>query len=431
MSVLTRLFRRSARADSSANPADDYYYQPSSAGGIAQSGSMVTGDTAMRVAAVYACVRVLAETVAMLPLRVYRQQGDGRIAAADHPLWALLAQTPNQRQTAYEFRVMMQAHLALRGNAYAHIVSDQRGIITSLEPLHPDRMRVYRMTDGSLQYRYTDMWSGLTTVYLAPDILHLRGLSMDGIIGLSPVALARETFGGALAAQDWSNRLFANNATPGGVLEIPGKIDEVSAKRLKADWQEKFTGANQHKTAVLDQGAKFSPIGITPEDMQFLQTRQFHAVDIARIFRVQPHKIGILERATHSNIEHQGIEFVQDTMLPWLVNWEQAITRDLMTAQERQTLTVSFDVDALLRGDTPSRYAAYAVGRQWGWLSANDIRRRELLDPIEGGDEYLRPLNMVDATAAPPPPGQTPATPKPPAAPTQQQPSDPADPGDA
>lgn len=416
MSILGRLFRRGVRADSSASPADDYYYQPSSAGGIAQSGSFVTGDTAMRVAAVYACVRVLAETLAMLPISVYRQTPDGRFPAKDHALWALLSQTPNAMQTAYEFKSMMMAHLALRGNAYAQIVADGAGTITALLPMHPDKMRVYRMNDGSLQYRYINPWTGLTQVLLAADVLHLRGLSMDGIIGLSPVALARETFGGALAAQDWANRMYANNATPGGVLEIPGKIDEASAKRVKTDWQAKFTGMEQHKIAVLDQGAKFTPISITPEDMQFLQTRQFMATDIARIFRVQPHKIGIMDRATHSNIEHQGIEFVQDTMLPWITNWEQAIQRDLMTPQESTTLSVSFDVDALLRGDTPSRYAAYAVGRQWGWLSANDIRKRELMDPIDGGDEYLRPLNMVDATGKPPPPGNAPATPPKPSA---------------
>lgn len=399
MSILGRLFGRGMRADAASPAADDYWYQPSGIGGMAQSGAFVTGDTAMRVAAVYACVRVLAESLAMLPLRVFRLGPSGRTKAEDHPLWELLARRPNHIQTPFDFRVMMMGHLALRGNAYGRIIAGPDGVIREVMPLHPDRVRVYRMQDGTLQYQVRDLWSGVLWEKLLPsDILHLRGLSTDGVVGLSPIAVAREVFGGALASQDWSNRLFANNATPGGIIKIPGKTTRETREQVKADWEQRFSGINQHRPAVLDQGADFMPLGMTPEDAQFLQTRQFQATDIARVFRVPPHKIGILDRATHSNIEHQGIEFIQDTMLPWVTAWEQAIERDLMTPQERQALTVSFDLDALLRGDIATRFTAYAIARQWGWMSANDVLRAEGKDPVDGLDEYLRPLNMVDAT---------------------------------
>ena len=388
------------RADLGGGPDDDYWYQNQQGSGVAQTGSLVTPDTAMRVSAVYACVRIIAQSVAVLPFNLYQVSTSGRIKAVDHPLFRVLARRPNAWQTAYEFLMMQQGHLCLRGNAYARIVTTSAGDIDSLIPYHPDRVRVFRLTNGKLRYEVRNINTNTIESLLQEEMLHIRGLTLDGLVGLSPIAVARESIGGALGTQDYANRLFSNDARPGGVLTVPGKMSDAAAKRIKEDWQQKFTGPNIHKTAVLEEGVKWAPTGMTPEDAQFLETRRFQVTDIARIFGVPPHKLGELDRSTHSNIEHQGMEFVTDTLMPWLVAWEQAVSRDLMTADEQDAYHAEFQVDALLRGDTASRYAAYAVGRQWGWLNADEIRMREGMDPIGGlaGQTYLRPLNMVDAS---------------------------------
>lgn len=399
------------RADAGGGADDDYWYQNQMGSGVAQTGSLVTPETAMRVSAVFACVRIIAQSVAVLPFTLYTVSGAGRIKAVDHPLFNVLTKRPNSWQTAYEFFLMQQAHLCLRGNAYARIVIAPTGNVEALLPLHPDRVRVYRLLNGRLRYEVRDPLSNTTESVLQEEMLHVRGLTLDGLVGMSPIAVARETIGGALGTQDHANRLFANGARPGGILTVPGKLSDAAAKRVKEDWQQKFTGPNAHRIAVFEDGMAWQPMSMTPEDAQFLQTRQFQVLDIARIFGVPPHKLGELSRSTHSNIEHQGMEFVTDTLMPWLVAWEQAVGRDLMTAPEQDVYHAEFQVDALLRGDTASRYAAYAVGRQWGWLNADEIRKREGMDPIGGlaGDAYLRPLNMVDASipATIPAPGTT------------------------
>lgn len=407
---MTRPWWQFWRADTAPAADDDYWYSTQTGSGVAQSGALVTADSAMRVAAVYACVRVLATSVAMLPVVVYREAQGRDVPATDVPLYKLLRHRPNGWQTGFDFRLMMTLHLALRGNAYAEKVIAPNGDISDLIPLHPDRVRVYRQKDLSLIYDVRDPLTGTTKRLLQDDVFHIRGMSSDGIVGLSPIAIAREVFGGALAAQDYGNRLFANDARPGGLLSIKGRLSPESAKRLKQQWQENFSGSNVHKTAVLEEGTSWQQVGMTNADLQFLDSRKFSVEEIARIFGVPPHKIGELTRSTNNNIEHQGIDFVTSSLMPYLIAWETAIERDLMVGGERDELEVSFVEDALLRGDMPSRYSAYAIGRQWGWLSANDIRARERMAPIEGGDEYLRPLNMVDATA----PAETPA-PAPPA----------------
>ncbi len=387
------------RADTVGGADDDYWYQNQVGSGVSQAGALVTPDTAMRVSAVYACVRIIAQSVAVLPFTVYTSTDAGRIKAVDHPLFRILARRPNSWQTAYEFMLMQQAHLCLRGNAFARIITGLDGSIEALVPIHPDRVRVFRLMNGRLRYEVRDQIANTTENVLQEEMLHVRGLTLDGLVGMSPIAVARETIGGALGTQDYANRLFSNDARPGGVLTVPGKLSTPAATRIKEDWQQKFTGPNIHRTAVLEEGVKWAATGMTPEDAQFLETRRFQVIDIARIFGIPPHKLGELDRSTHSNIEHQGMEFVTDTLMPWLVAWEQAVSRDLMTEPEQDTFHAEFQVDALLRGDTASRYAAYAVGRQWGWLSADEIRRREGMDPIGGlaGNTYLRPMNMVDA----------------------------------
>ena len=295
---------------------------------------------------------------------------------------------------------MLQAHLSLRGNAYARIVSANGAPVSALIPLHPDRVRpLPRPVNGRLAYEHWPLDGG-REILLQEEILHLRGLSLagDGVLGLSPIDSLREAVGLALAAETYGARFYRNDARPGIVVKHPGRLSPEAATRLKASWNSQFAGAaNAHRTAVLEEGMDVVPIGMTAEQAQFLETRKFQRGEIASIFGVPPHKIGDLERATFSNIEHQAIEVVTDTIRPWAVAWEQALTRDLFTAEMRRTHMVAFNLDGLLRGDIESRYRAYATGRQWGWLSANDVREREDMNRIEGGDLYLAPVNMTPA----------------------------------
>lgn len=370
-------------------------------GGEAASGIVVTPDTAMRATAVYACVQYLARSIAAMPLILYQRLPDGgKERDYEHPLGRVLHDQPNGWQTAFDFRAMLQAHLSLRGNAYARIVSANGAPVSALIPLHPDRVRpLPRRVNGRLAYEHWPLDGG-REILLQEEVLHLRGLSLgpDGVLGLSPIDSLREAVGLALAAETYGARFYRNDARPGIVVKHPGRLSPEGAARLKASWNSQFAGAaNAHKTAVLEEGMDIVPIGMTAEQAQFLETRKFQRGEIASIFGVPPHKIGDLERATFSNIEHQAIEVVTDTIRPWAVAWEQALTRDLFTGDMRRTHMVAFNLDGLLRGDIESRYRAYATGRQWGWLSANDVREREDMNRIDGGDIYLAPVNMTPA----------------------------------
>jgi HK97 family phage portal protein len=369
-------------------------------GAATASGVSVTPATALQISTVYACVRVLAESVAMLPLILYNRRPDGgKERDESHPLFEVLHDRPNAWQTSFEFREMMMGHLALRGNAYAEIVPGQTQVVAELLPLHPDRVIPFRAPDGRIAYKHQSE-RGPERVLLQDEMFHLRGLSSDGVTGLSPIQLHRESLGLAVATQEHGARLFGNSARPDGVLTVPSVLDEEAEKALIAGWERRHRGsANAHRIDVLDGGMEWKQVGMTSEDAQFLETRKFQRGEIASIFRVPPHKIGDLERATFSNIEQQSIEFVTDTLMPWLVRWEQAISRDLFSPESRRTRFAEFLVAGLLRGDQASRFTAYATARQWGWLSANDIRRLETLNPIEGGDVYLSPTNMEPAPA--------------------------------
>lgn len=356
-----------------------------------------TVDSAMTMPAVYACVRVLAETIASLPLITYRTRPDGgRERAGGLPLATLLGRQPNPEQTSFELEELLTAHCAQWGNAYAFLDLNQRGQVTALWPMRPDRMTPVRR-NGELKYLYRTE-EGQTITLPAWQVHHRRGLSSDGIVGYSPLRVAMLAVALGMATEEFGARFFSNGARPGLIITHPGTLKDAVYERLKASWRDEHQGvANAHRTKILEEGMKAEQIGIPPEEAQFLQTRTFQAQEIARIFRMPPHKIGLLENATFSNIEHQAIEFVTDTIRPWLRRFEQAMGRDLLTESERQTLYMEYLVEGLLRGDTVSRYQSYAVGRQWGWLAVNDIRRLENMEPIDDGDVYLQPLNMVQA----------------------------------
>jgi HK97 family phage portal protein len=371
------------------------------AGNEAASGMVVTPEAAMRATAVFACVQYLARSIGAMPLLLYRRlPSGGKERDTDHPLARVLHDRPNSWQTAYDFRASLQAHLCLRGNAYARIVSSNGNPAAALIPVHPDRIRpLPERVRGRLAYEYWPRLGG-REVLMQEEVLHLRGLSVaeDGLLGLSPIDCMREAVGLALAAESYGARFYRNDARPGVVLKHPGKLSAEAATRLKESWNQRFAGVhNAHRTAVLEEGMEVVTVGMTAEQAQFLETRKFQRSEIAAIFGVPLHKIGDLERATFSNIEHQAIEVVTDTIRPWAVAWEQALERDLFTEEMHRTHVIAFNLDGLLRGDIESRYRAYATGRQWGWLSANDVREREDMNRIDGGDLYLAPVNMTPA----------------------------------
>lgn len=392
MGILDGLFEKRALPLDDAGPWRSAGILRPTAAGVS-----VSGEGALKLSAVYAAVRVLSETVASLPLLVYERQADGsKQRAPNFYLYDLLHREPNPYQTSFEFRENLVAHLALWGNAYCEIELDGRGRVAGLWPLRPDRMlRVFRQ-GGQVRYRY-QLPDGGTVTLSGDQVWHLR-LMGDGLQGYSPIGLARQSVGLGLAAEHFGADFFGNGARPGGVLEHPGELGEEGMQNLRTGWESAHGGLGRsNRVAILEEGMTYKAIGVPPDDAQFLETRKFQVEEIARIFRVPLHMVGMLDRATFSNIEHQSIDFVVHTIRPWLVRIEQSIGNKLMTARDRSRYFAEFLVDGLLRGDVESRYQAYATGRQNGWLSANDIRRLENMNPIEGGDVYLVPLNMVPA----------------------------------
>lgn len=360
-------------------------------GGTA-SGKTVNERTAMQTTAVYACVRILAETIASLPLNVYQFTDNGKEKAIDHQLYYLLHDEPNPEMTSFVFRETLMSHLLLWGNAYAQIIRDGRGRILALYPLLPDRMTVDRTTDGQIYFEYR---KDTGYVILRPeDILHIPGLGFDGLVGYSPIAMAKNAIGMAIATEEYGGKFFANGASPGGVLEHPGVVKDPA--RIRDSWNAVYQGSgNAHRIAVLEEGMKFQSIGIPPEQAQFLETRKFQTEEICRIFRVPPHLVANLDKATFSNIEHQSISFVVHTIRPWLVRLEQGMNKALLSPSEKGQYFVGFVVDGLLRGDYASRMQGYAIGIQNGFLSPNDVRTLENMNTIEHGDIYAMNGNML------------------------------------
>jgi len=368
--------------------------------GITSSGKSVNEKTAMQTTAVYACVRVLAEAVASLPLHTYRYTKSGKEKALDHSLYYLLHSEPNPEMTSFVFRETLMGHLLLWGNAYAQVIRDGRGKVIALYPLMPDKMTVDRTEKGEIYYLYNK--DGMIYPLRNDEVLHIPGLGFDGLVGYSPIAMAKNAIGMAIATEEYGAKFFANGANPGGVLEHPGVVKDPA--RIRESWNAVYQGSgNAHRVAVLEEGMKFQSIGIPPEQAQFLETRKFQLNEIARIFRIPPHMVGDLEKSSFSNIEQQSLEFVMYTLDPWVIRWEQAIQRALFSTTEKKEYFAKFNVNGLLRGDYQSRMQGYAVGRQNGWLSADDIRELEDMNKLpegSGGEKYLVNGNMVDISQA-------------------------------
>lgn len=398
MSIWAKLFGRGRRAQRSratlADPDWVLDLSPSSLAGVA-----VTDETAMRISTVYACVRLIAETISTLPLHLYRREGRRKEIATEHPLYELLHDQPNALMTSVQMRDQMQAAVSLTGNAFARVIRDNLGVPKEIIPIHPSRVQVRPSKSGNNLVYVID---GGKERYLSGDIWHLTGFTLDGLMGLSPIRYHRDTFGGALAAERHAAATFGNMARPSGILKHPGELDDEAIEDLRKSWQAAHGGDKVGTVAVLEEGMEFQQLTMSMEDLQYIEQRKFSRSEIASLYRVPPHMVGDLERATFSNIEHQGLEFKQYTILPVAVRWEASIRRDLLLPSERQRYFPKFNLEGLNRGDMKTRFDSYTKAIQWGIYSPNDALELEDRNPREGGDVYLTPLNMQ-------PSGETPA----------------------
>lgn len=378
--------------------------------GRTTSGKPVNETTAMQTTAVYACVRILSEAVASLPVHVYRYREDGgKEKVIDHPLYQVLHDEPNPEMTSFVFRETLMSHLLIWGNAYAQIIRDGAGRVLALYPLLPNKMDVQRDDRGEIYYVYSRSsdenpnFKEYGDIQLKKeDVLHIPGLGFDGLIGYSPIAMAKNAVGMTLACEEYGASFFANGANPGGVLEHPGVLKDPA--KVRESWNAVYRGSNNaHKIAVLEEGMKYQQIGIPPEEAQFLETRKFQINEIARLYRIPPHMIGDLDKSSFSNIEQQSLEFVKYTLDPWVIRWEQGLQKALLLPGEKGKYFIKLNVDGLLRGDYQSRMQGYSIGRQNGWYSTNDIREMEDLNPLsdeEGGNLYLINGNMCKLSDA-------------------------------
>ena len=390
---VSKIARRSSPENPSTNLAnpDSWLVDWMGSGGT-DSGVNVTPETAMKFSAVFACVRVISETIASLPLFVYEAKGRSKRKAREHDIYTLLHSKPNNDQTPFVFFETMLAHASLWGNAYAFIQRNNGAVPTELIPLLPDRTQVERI-EG--EKKYVTMVNGGRMIFDPLDIIHIPAIGLDGMQGLSPIANARQAIGLGIATEQYGAKFFGNNANPSGIIEHPNKLTPEARKNLRESWASRHQGLdNAHRVSILEEGMTWKQQSLPPDDAQFLQTRKFQLSEIARIFRVPPHFIGDLDKATFSNIEHQSIEFVVHTIRPWIIRIEQELNYKLFGRNELGKFYSEFKLDGLLRGDTKSRYESYAIARNWGWLSANDIRALENMNPVTGLDSYLQPLNM-------------------------------------
>lgn len=375
-------------------PGDQYRFYM----GYSTAEKVVTERSSMQITAVYACVRVLSEAVASLPLHFYHYKEDGsKEKALKHPLYFLLHDEPNPEMTSFIFKETMMTHLLLWGNFYCQIIRNGKGEVVALYPLMPNRMTVDRDEKGRLYYSYQHQsdeagtMRNETVILHQDELMHIPGLGFDGLIGYSPIAMMKNALGTSIACDEYASKFFANGASPSGVLEHPGILK--NPEKVRESWNQAFSGSqNAHKTVVLEEGMKYAPISINPQDSQFLETRKFQLEEVARAFRCPCHLINDLDHATFSNIEEQSLEFVTYTLEPWLVRIESAIGKSLLREDEKGKYYARFNVDGLLRGDYASRMQGYATGINNGFMCVNDVRMLENLDLVpeeDGGNTFM------------------------------------------
>lgn len=361
----------------------------------------VTEEKALGIDAVFACVNLYARTLASMPLLLYEKTPDGKRRAVNHPLYRLLHNEPNPNMTSHNFRKIMEASLKLWGNAYAWIEFDNSWRVKYLWPLLPGNVFPQRsLQTGELFYDAV-LYNGESRRFRAYEMVHIPGLGFDGISGRSPVRQFAETMGFNLDIKSYGRKFFKNGARPSGVLQHPGSLSEDAQKRLENKFDKRYSGIeNTGKTILLEEGMTYHQIGVPPEEAQFIESRKYSVEEIARIYGVPPHMIGDLEHATFSNIESQDINFAKHSIVPECVNWEQELMRKLLNDDEQARYEIEFNMEGLVRGDMESRYRAYAIGRQWGFLTADDIRAKENMSNVDGGGITYVPLNMISSELA-------------------------------
>lgn len=378
--------------------------------GMSTSGTNVNERSALQIATVYACVRILAETIASLPLNMYRKTNDYREEAIDHPLYHIVHDEANDEMSSFTFWETVMTHLLLWGNAYCQIVRTGKNNIVGLYPLLPDRVEVDRNDKGQIYYIYhnssddtqPDYKNQGDITFRKDEILHIPGLSFNGLVGFSPIAMMKNSLGSAIAVDRYGSDFFAHNAQPVGVLEHPGNLK--NPQKIRENWMDTYGGVgNSHKVAVLEEGMSYKPITLPPEDSQFLSTKEFSVEEICRIFRVPPHLVQDLKRSTYNNIEHQGIAFVTYTLMPWMVRIEKALKKDCLLPDEKTDYYFKFNANSLMRGDTTSRMEGYAKGFTNGIYAVDEIRAMEDLPPIgeeEGGNKHVMNGSYVEVKEA-------------------------------
>lgn len=374
----------------SRDPSDDFWYGPV---GQSLAGEKVTIDTSLKLAAFYSCCVVKAQTLAQLPLNLYQRLERGREKATANELWSLLHSRPNRYQSSYQWREMGSMHLDLRGNFYNRIVYDGRGRVVELIPIHPDHVVVERIDDVSHRYKVKNREGDMRT-FTMDEILHIAGPTIDGPVGLNPIELHRETIGKAIATREYGSQFYRNGATMPGWIEYPAKLDQETRRKLGDSWQKAQTGKNRFKTPVLDRGMIYHELSIKHTDLQYLESLKDEDVVISQIMRVPPYKIYRMDHAKYSNVEQMEIDFVRNTMIPIATRWEQTLDHQLLDSEERTTFYFKFKMDGLLRGDTQTRGDYYAKALGSGghepFMTVNEIRELEEMNPIDGGDELPR-----------------------------------------
>ena len=367
--------------------------------GISTTGQNVNQASSMTYSAVWAAVRAISEGVASLPLQVFRRGHDGsRSKANDHPLYRILHDQPNPEMSALTFRETLMGHALVWGNGYAEIVRDKNsGRVQQLWPLDPSQVEPVRDEKGELFYKYGSV------IFLPTEILHIKGLSFDGVKGYSVIAQAKNSIGLGMAVEEFGSTFFGQGGKPAGVISVPGKLNSEAIQNMRKSWEDMHaTVKNAHRVAILQNGVTYQTIGTPPDDAQWIASRSFQLQEVARWFKIPASKIGA-GAGTYSSLEQDNLAFLQETLRPWLIRWEQEINFKLISSLDQ--LYAEHNQDALLRGDTAGRSAFYASALSWGWLSRNDVRALENLPPFEGGDAYMIPKNMDPAFG----PGQTPA----------------------
>ena len=363
-------------------------------GSANDSGMTVSATTAMRSTAVYACVTVISETVAQLPLLLYQRKGDRKERASANRLYGLLHDQPNDFQTSFDWRLAKTSNILLHGAAYSFINRSITGDVLELLPILPGKIEPRLSKNYQLTYQFTDA-DGKQITLRQDQVLRVIGHTLDGWQGVSPITYHRQTIGVSLAADRHAALSYKNGAKHSGILENPGHFKDADiARRVRESWDEAFSGDGAHKTALLEDGLTFRQVSQTNRDLQYIESLKYRVEDIARIFHMPPHKIGHLEKSTNNNIEHQGLEFLTDTMMPWFVRWEQSISRDLLGRKAAQTYFAEFLVEGMLRGALSSRGDYYSKAVGGPWMSANEVRARENQNPVAGHDEILTPMNM-------------------------------------